>query len=223
MQYYAVIGFFCLSMVGALIYTVLNPTKGFSNMPVIDESAMLIHNGQGHRYQQAGNEFFQDWTIADAKKLFEQGLSDSNTINDCKSKTDESMKIPEKFDWREENPQCTKEEPPKIDQNCTDSYLLATLSAAEDRICKQGGKGEHIYLSSQEILDCDPASECKRGTVNKVLMWGKRRGFVPESCYPRTGKAGTCPDMHLEDNECRLNNNFYKVVDMCVTSEVDGI
>jgi hypothetical protein len=50
MQYYAVIGFFCLSMVGALIYTVFNPTKGFSNMPVIDESAMLIHNGQGHRY-----------------------------------------------------------------------------------------------------------------------------------------------------------------------------
>ena len=136
MQYWAVIGFFCLSMVGALIYTIFNPTKGFANMPVIDESAMLIHNGQNHRFQQTSNEFFQDWTIADAKKLFEQGLTDVNTINDCKSKTDETMEIPEKYDWREENPQCTKEEPPKITQNCTDSYLLATLSASEDRICK---------------------------------------------------------------------------------------
>ena len=46
-------------------------------MPVIDESAMLIHNGQNHRFTQASNEYFQDWTISDAKKLFETGLSDS--------------------------------------------------------------------------------------------------------------------------------------------------
>ena len=114
-------------------------------MPVLDESAMLIHNGQGHRFTQASNDFFQDWTVADAKKLFETGLSDANNnINDCKSKTDETMEIPEKFDWREENPQCTRNETPKIDQNCTDSYLLATLSAAEDRICKNSGKGELV-------------------------------------------------------------------------------
>ena len=46
-------------------------------MPVIDESAMLIHNGQSHRFTQASNEYFQDWSMADAKKLFEQGLTDA--------------------------------------------------------------------------------------------------------------------------------------------------
>ena len=45
-------------------------------MPVIDESAMLIHNGQSHRFTQATNEFFQDWTMADAKKLFETAVLD---------------------------------------------------------------------------------------------------------------------------------------------------
>ena len=46
-------------------------------MPVIDESAMLVHNGQGHRFTQGQNQFFQEWTISDAKKLFETGLSDA--------------------------------------------------------------------------------------------------------------------------------------------------
>ena len=32
--------------------------------------------------------------------------------------------------------------------------------------------------------------------MNKVLTWGKRRGFVPESCYPLVGEEGECPDDH---------------------------
>jgi len=56
-----------------------------------------------------------------------------------------------------------------------------------------------------------------------VLTWGKRRGFIPESCYPSKGAAGECPDDHLEENECRQANNFYKAVDFCLASEVDGI
>ena len=57
-QYYAVIAFFCACMAAAALYTFLNPQQSFSNMPVIDESAMLIHNGQGNRFTQGSNEFF---------------------------------------------------------------------------------------------------------------------------------------------------------------------
>lgn len=57
-QYYAVIGFFIFSMVAALIYTLMNPTQSFSQMPVNDDSAILVHNGQGHRFTQASNQFF---------------------------------------------------------------------------------------------------------------------------------------------------------------------
>jgi len=57
-QYYAVIAFFIFSMVAALLYTLLNPTQSFAQMPVVDESAILVHNGQSHRFTQGANDFF---------------------------------------------------------------------------------------------------------------------------------------------------------------------
>jgi len=56
------------------------------------------------------------------------------------------MTLPENFDWREENPECVQE-PARVSQNCTASYIVSTLSAAADRICK-GGKKEVVQLSS---------------------------------------------------------------------------
>lgn len=216
-----VIGFFCACMFGALVITLMNPSASFATMPVLDESAMLVHNGQNHRFTQATNEFFADWTISDSKKLFEIGLSDNPNLENCRSAGNLEMVIPESYDWREETPECVKEVR-RASQNCTSSYIHSALSAVEDRICKNG-KREKVTLSSQEIIDCDKNSECNRGTVNKVLTWGKRRGFVPESCYPSTGKKGECPEEHLQENECRQANNIYKVVDFCIAQEIDGI
>lgn len=131
--------------------------------------------------------------------------------------------VPESYDWREENPTCVKPSPKKVSTDCSaSSYILATLSAAEDRICMKGKK-EPVQLSSQELIDCDKNSSCMRGTVNKVLTWGKRKGFLPETCFPTTGAEVECPDEHLTENECRQGNNFYKVIDMCFAQETDGI
>ena len=69
-QYYAVIAFFVASMVAALLYTLMNPTQSFAQMPVIDESAMLIHNGQSHRFTQGPNQFFEVSTSA--RSMFSQ-------------------------------------------------------------------------------------------------------------------------------------------------------
>lgn len=177
-QYYIVIGFFCLSMLAALLYTVFSSNQSFAEMPIIDEGAMLVHNGQGHRFTQASNEFFADWTIADAKKHFDTGLADNPNIEPCKSSQNTEMPIPESYDWRDENPECIQE-PQAANNTCSASYVYSTLSAAQDRICSQGNK-EPIRLSTQELIDCDKNSDCFRGYVGKVLSWGKRRGFVPE-------------------------------------------
>jgi hypothetical protein len=45
-QYYIVIGAFVGVCVLAVLYVLLNPKQSFAQMPVIDDSAILVHNGQ---------------------------------------------------------------------------------------------------------------------------------------------------------------------------------
>jgi hypothetical protein len=59
-QYYIVIGAFIGICVLAVLYVLLNPKKSFSQMPVIDDSAILVHNGlQSNAFQRGENQFFQ--------------------------------------------------------------------------------------------------------------------------------------------------------------------
>jgi len=46
--YYYVIGFFVAVCVIAVLFTFLDPKKKFSEMKVIDDAQILVHNGQGH-------------------------------------------------------------------------------------------------------------------------------------------------------------------------------
>ena len=127
--------------------------------------------------------------MSEAKRLFEQGLADNPNIDPCKSGSPETeMEVPDSYDWRLVYPNCVQE-PQTIPQNCSSSYIYSTLSATEDRICmKSEGSSTKIQLSAQELIDCNLATNgCTGGQVNKVLSWGKRRGFVPSSCYPLTG------------------------------------
>ncbi len=58
-QYYVVIGAFVAICVAAVIYVLLNPKKSFGQMPVIDESQILVHNGQPNSgFQRGSNSFF---------------------------------------------------------------------------------------------------------------------------------------------------------------------
>jgi len=70
-QYYMVFAFFIACMIGALLYTLLNPKQSFATTQVIDESSILVHNGQQSMFTQSSNTFFEDWTISDAKALFD--------------------------------------------------------------------------------------------------------------------------------------------------------
>ena len=87
----------------------------------------------------------------------------------------------------------------------------------QDRICQQS-KSTPVRLSAQEIIDCDKGNYgCEGGYVTRALSWGKRKGFIPEVCYPYNATKGECDaEEHLSSNECRLNNQFYKVVDYCL-------
>lgn len=72
------------------------------------------------------------------------------------------------------------------------------------------------------MIDCNENSKgCKGGEVTKILGYGKRKGFIEESCY--TESAGTCPDDHFVLNTCRSEKNFYRVIDHCIADGIDGI
>ena len=59
-NYYIVIGAFVGVCVLSVLYVLLNPKKSFAQMPVIDDTAILVHNGQqGTAFQRGENQFFQ--------------------------------------------------------------------------------------------------------------------------------------------------------------------
>jgi C1A family cysteine protease len=128
--------------------------------------------------------------------------------------------IPDQYDWREQFPNCTQ--PVFTQGNCSSTYATATLSVAQDRICTQSK--QKVQLAAQEIISCDKNNyHCDGGYVNRVLNWGKRKGFIPEVCYPYNASKGECDEEHFETNECRANNYVYRVIDYCLATDDKGI
>lgn len=56
---WGIAGFFCVCTPGAFIQELMDSSNSVATTPVIDESAILVHNGQGARFTQAPNSFFQ--------------------------------------------------------------------------------------------------------------------------------------------------------------------
>ena len=114
-QYYYVIGGFLVVCVFSILATVFMPKTKFAEMQIIDQSQILIHNGQGHQFKHGENKMFEGMTLADAKSMFMSALSDTNNVPTCKTsrqtKEDSEFEemeidIPDSYDWREQYPQC---------------------------------------------------------------------------------------------------------------------
>lgn len=167
--------------------------------------------------------------------MFMSALSDTNNVPHCKTskKMDEKtqgddfveidIELPESYDWREAYPQCVQ---PVMDigaeYNCSASYAMTTLGVVEDRICMANNKT--VKLSSQEVINCDQNQfGCEGGYVNKVLTWGRKKGFVTEECMEYTGIQEECDPDHLESNQCRIENQVYKVQDFCISYQGESL
>lgn len=81
-----------------------------------------------------------------------------------------------------------------------------------------------VQLSAQEVVSCDESQNgCEGGYVNKVLNWGKKKGFITEQCLSYTGSQQECEVDHLESNECRVDNNVWRVQDYCISFQEENI
>jgi len=227
--YYTVIYAFVFICVAAVATTLYSPKQKFSEMDILDASQMLIHNGQGHQFKHGANSFFEHKTLADAKQMFMSALSDTNNLGSCKTSKgleegNEEMEIelPESYDWREVYPQCVQTPVNIGDRNCSSSYAFASVGAVQDKICMATNKT--VQLSVQEVLDCDTNSQgCEGGYVNKVLQYGKKKGYVTAECHEYSGDKQECEVDHFESNECRLDNTIYKVNDYCIAVQEENI
>jgi len=137
----------------AVLLSIFSPKQKFSNINAIDESAILVHNGNNYQFKQGSNSFFLHKTLADAKELFTSALSDSNKNSMCRTSKgahkdgDLDITLPESYDWRTQYSVCVQ---PVMNigtiANCSSSYSYATLSTAEDRICMKSF--EKVRLST---------------------------------------------------------------------------
>lgn len=57
--YYVVTAFFVAVMVGAFYVTFFDPKKTAAQNPIIDETSIMVHNGQSNSFTQASNLLFQ--------------------------------------------------------------------------------------------------------------------------------------------------------------------
>lgn len=58
-QYYLVIGGFVLTMVVTIVYVILDPKESVAKKQIIDENAILVHNGGDYSFTMAPNNLFQ--------------------------------------------------------------------------------------------------------------------------------------------------------------------
>ena len=84
-QYKFVIYGFLGICVASVLYVILFPKQKLGELAIIDDSTILVHNGQGHQFQHGRNELFANKTFGDVRGMFFSGLSDSNNVRHCKS------------------------------------------------------------------------------------------------------------------------------------------
>lgn len=64
---------------------------------------------------------------------------------------------------------------------------------------------------------------CEGGYVNKVLKWGKTKGYIVDECMQYTGKKSECDVDHFESNTCRVESSVYRVNDYCISYQAENI
>jgi len=215
MGYYIVIGIFVAVCVGSIFFILLNPKRALSEISVVEDDKIIVHNSQNYMYKQGFVEMFKDWSWGDVKEITRNSLSNRQNIPLCSSRSDANLIVPESFDARTKWPECVSEV--RSQKNCSSSYAIAALSTLSDRICISTNGKEKVNLSPQEILSCDTKNYgCEGGYVNVALDYGIRKGFSLEEDFPYAAENTPCEPRNKE----QVN---HKVGGYCIANGPEGI
>jgi cathepsin B len=192
-KYTIAIGGFVVVMLVVVLYMVLNPKESILNRQVNDVNEFMVHNNLNQYFKQGENEQFEGFTIREAQKFFNIGISDTPNLSSCPAPK-EPVGIPPSYDYRTDADRKACVGTPRQTGNCTAGHVLSVVSAVEDRICIANGATERLNLSAQDAVSCDTTNYyCDGGYVKNTLDYGTTYGFVTEECFPWKGDNTTCP------------------------------
>jgi cathepsin B len=130
-------------------------------------------------------------------------LSDTGNLTPCKSKDNDDI-LPDSFDARNEWASCFEDYVALSQGKCSATHALTTVSVVADRICIASESKKRVPLSTQDVLSCDVSNHgCDGGFANRVLNFGKKKGFVADACQEYTATSTpACPAKEGKD-ACR--------------------
>lgn len=96
--------------------------------------------------------------------------------------TVENIKVPDSFDWRDQNPQCVH--PVRDQGQCGSCWAHGSSEAFSDRVCIQSqGKIDKVF-SPQQLVNCDLLDHgCAGGFLTTPFLYYALVGAQEESCY----------------------------------------
>ncbi|CAK8530704.1 unnamed protein product [Lathyrus sativus] len=139
---------------------------------------------------------FADLSFPEFKETYLTLNDDAmDTLNDDVDDSTCSIDPPTSLDWRLKDAVT----PVKKQGKCGSCWAFSTVGAVEGIVAIKTGK--LISLSEQEVLDCEPDGNCKRGRVSKGLNWViENKGIATQDDYPYTKKKGDCKSSKIANS-----------------------
>lgn len=160
--YYLIAGVVGVVAILAMNWSSFSSGEGAtSEVPVIDDHLISTHNEKDVDYILGGNKMFDGVTVLDAKKLFNNHITQKSTIPKCPTSTD-TTDLPDSYNFRTKFSQCER---PIVEQGilihvntkniglCSSSWAIAATSMFSDRYCAT--QNPTYVASAQQVLTCD--------------------------------------------------------------------
>ena len=132
---------------------------------------------------------FRGWTIDELKAILNQKHFEDEEVHP--EVPVDISKLPRNLDWREKNANCVHEI--RYQDNCGSCWAFSAAGVVSDRCCLR--KGDHGWLSPQELVSCDTGnSGCTGGWEFNALLYVAEKGLVHDACFPYKASNAACPN-----------------------------
>ena len=193
---YVIVG---LIVAGVVYMNFSGDRRRLSEIMVLDESHIQMHNESGRDYTLKENDFFEGLTLEDAQKMFHNKFTDKQNTPKCEE-SEEEVRIPESYNFYQSYPDCSYRE---TQRKASTGYVEAPLSVFRSRYC-YNKLGEDFEPSADYPLNCNLEMNKgdRGGYLMRTLDFMDENGVVDAQCWERLNvNENDCPSEE-ELNDC---------------------